>query len=566
MGGTDVGSAPARAVAAAVREAAIAIGAEADFTPHVERPADPTHGEYSSNAALVLSGRLGRRPHDIATDLAERIDLEMAGVSDVSVAGPGFLNFRLSDRVLWDGLQELLSQDMEWGRSTAAHPLRYNVEFVSANPTGPLHVAHGRGGAIGDATASLLEWTGHDVTREFYVNDAGRQIELMGESVDIRMRQAGGEHVEMPERGYQGAYIIDIAQLLADEIGQELSGMDRSARVRVLSERAATLLRGEQEADLVDFGVRMDRWFEESSLFGGGEVSDLLDRLGESGHAYRDEGAVWLRTTDHGDEKDRVLVKSDGSHTYFVSDIAYHLDKAARGFDRAIDVWGADHHGHVPRMQAALTSLGLDEDFLEVLLIQLVTVMQDGEEVRMSKRTGQFVTLRDLVAQTGPDVARYFFLMRRAEVPLTFDLDLALDTSEANPVYKVQYAHARMCSVFRRGEVDPETIAATDADLAHLDSGTERQVLMRVLQFPERVRAAAQARAPYQICNYLEEVAAAVNAWYHEGNLDPERRLLAEGPSRPVRLALARAVQVTLRSGLTLLGVSAPERLQRETD
>ncbi len=565
MGGTEVLCSPARAVAAAVKEAAIAIGAAEDFIPHVERPADPKHGEYSSNAALVLSGRLGRRPHDIATDLAERIDCECAGVSDVSVAGPGFLNFRLSDRVLWDGLRDLLSQDVEWGRSTAAHPLRYNVEFVSANPTGPLHVAHGRGAAIGDATASLLEWTGHDVTREFYVNDAGRQIELMGESVDIRMRQAGGEQVEMPERGYQGAYIIDIAQNLADKIGQDLSGMERPARVRLLSERAAALLRGEQESDLVDFGVRMDRWFDESSLYGGGEVSDLLDRLGESGLAYLDEGAVWLRTTDLGDEKDRVLVKSDGSHTYFVSDIAYHLDKAVRGFDRAIDVWGADHHGHVPRMQAALTSLGLDEDFLEVLLIQLVTVMQDGEEVRMSKRTGQFVTLRDLVAETGPDVARYFFLMRRAEVPLTFDLDLALDTSEANPVYKVQYAHARMCSVFRRGEVDPETIAATDADLAHLDSGTERQVLMRVLRFPESVRAAAQARAPYQICNYLEEVAAAVNGWYHEGNLDPERRLLADGPSRPARLALARAVQVTLRSGLTVLGISAPERLERET-
>ena len=564
MGATEVRSAPSRVVAEAVREAAVAIGADADFTPHVERPADPAHGDYSSNAALVLSGRLGRRPHEIATDLAERIDRERVGVSDVSVAGPGFLNFRLSDRVLWDGLRELLAQDTEWGRSTVSPPLRYNVEFVSANPTGPLHVAHGRGAAIGDAAASLLEWTGHEVTREFYVNDAGRQIDLLGESIDVRMRQAGGEDVEMPDRGYQGAYIIDIARDLADEIGQKLSGMDRPARVRLLSERAATLLRREQEADLADFGVRMDRWFDESSLFRGGEVSGLLEQLAQSGRAYRDEGAVWLRTTDLGDEKDRVLVKSDGSHTYFVSDIAYHLDKAARGFDRVIDVWGADHHGHVPRMQAALTALGLDEDFLEVLLIQLVTVMRGGEEVRMSKRTGQFVTLRDLFAETGPDVARYFFLMRRAEVPLTFDLDLALDTSEANPVYKVQYAHARMCSVFRRGQVDPDTIAPTDADLAHLDSGTERQVLMTVLRFPERVRAAAQARAPYQICNYLEEVAGAVNAWYHEGNLDPERRLLAEGPSRPVRLALARAVQLTLRSGLTLLGISAPERLERE--
>ncbi len=567
MAVTDVRSTPARALAKALREAAIAIGAPEDFRPQVERPADPSHGDFASNVALVLSGRLGRPPRDLAAELAERVDLSATGISEPVVAGPGFLNFSLSDRVLWDGLLSVLERGPDWGRSEAVNSLRYNVEFVSANPTGPLHVAHGRGAAIGDATASLLEWTGHEVTREFYVNDTGRQVELLGESVETRWRQAAGERLEIPQGGYQGDYIRDIARDLAGDLGDaQLSALERPARLRLLSERAAVLLRAEQESDLADFGVHMDHWFDESSLFSAGDVEGLLERLTQSGRAYRDDGALWLRTTDLGDEKDRVLVKSDGSHTYFVSDIAYHLDKASRGFDRAIDVWGADHHGHVPRMQSALTSLGLADGFLEVLLIQLVTVMRGGEEVRMSKRAGQFVTLRDLVAETGPDVARYFFLMRRAEVPMTFDLDLALDTSDANPVYKVQYAHARMCSLFRRGHVDPENIRPTDADLALLDSGMERQVVMAVLRFPERVRAAAQSRAPYQICNYLEELAGAVNAWYHEGNLDPERRVLAEGPSRPARLALARAIQLTLRSGLRLLGISAPARLESEVE
>ncbi len=568
MVAADLRSAPAQAIIAALSRAARDIGAPEDFSPQVERPADFTHGDFASNAALVLSGRLGRAPRELAAELVDRIDLESTGVSDVVVAGPGFLNFRLSDDILWSGLRSVLELGPAWGRSTATEPSRYNVEFVSANPTGPLHVAHGRGAAVGDATASLLEWTGHEVTREFYVNDAGRQIELLGESIDTRWRQAGGSDLEMPQGGYQGEYVIGIAASLVAELGADrLESMDRGERLGLFSSRASDILRAEQQRDLEPNSASTWTTGSTSRHCSRREASrSCLTRLTESGRAYEDDGALWLRTTDLGDEKDRVLVKSDGSHTYFVSDIAYHLDKAARGFQRAIDVWGADHHGHVPRMQAALTSLGLPDSFLEVLLIQLVTVMRGGQEVRMSKRAGQFVTLRELYAETGRDVARYFFLMRRAEVPMTFDLDLALDTSDANPVYKLQYAHARMCSVFRRGEVEVSDLAPTDADLSRLDSGTERQVLMTVLRFPERVRAAARARAPYQICGYLEELAGAVNAWYHEGNLDPSRRLLAEGPSRAARLALARAVQLTLGSGLKVLGISAPERLEREAE
>lgn len=556
---------PPDVLAAAIGDAARQAGAPDDFEAQVECPADSSHGDLASNAALVLAKRLRRPPRELALELAENLDHERAGVSDVTVAGPGFLNFRLSDDVLCGGLKAMLSAGTDWGRSTVSHPRRYNVEFVSANPTGPLHVAHGRGAAIGDAVAALLTWTGHTVAREYYVNDAGRQIELLGESVEVRRRQAGGEAAAMPEGGYQGDYVEELAASLETEVGSEsLASMTHEERVALLASRAADRLREEQERDLADFGVTMDHWFEESSLFGTGDVETLLQRLDASGHSYRHAGALWLRTTDYGDEKDRVLFKSDGTHTYFATDIAYHLDKASRGFDRVIDVWGADHHGHVPRMKAALESLGHDDEFFEALIIQLVTVMRGGEEVRMSKRAGRFVTLRELLSETGPDVARYFFLMRRAEVPMTFDLDLALDTSEANPVYKVQYAHARMCSVFRKGEVDAERIEPSDAHLEHLHGGAERQVLLRLLRFPERVQAAATARAPYQICTYLEDVAGAVNAWYHEGNVDPSRRVLAEGSGRPARLALARGVQLTLRAGLTLLGISAPERMERE--
>jgi arginyl-tRNA synthetase len=551
----------------ALRAAATAIGAPEDFEPRVERPNDPGHGDLATNAALVLAGRLGRPPREIAAALAERLDAAEAGVASVEVAGPGFLNFRLDDSVLWTGLAAVRDAGGDWGRSRQAVPERVNVEFVSANPTGPLHVAHGRGAAIGDALASLLAWIGHDVSREFYINDAGRQIELLGESVNARFLQAQGRKAEVPEGGYQGAYVAEVATGIERTEGRdELLALDDEVRSRLMAERAAAILREEQARVLAAFGVRFDAWFAESTLFERGDVERLLARLEGSADSYREAGALWLRTTAHGDEKDRVLVKSDGSPTYFVSDIAYHLDKRERGFDRAIDVWGADHHGHVPRMKAAFAAAGLEPEFFEALIIQLVSVLRGGEEVRMSKRAGTFVTLGELLEETGADVARYFFLMRRAEVPMSFDLDLALDTSEKNPVYKVQYAHARMCRIFERGGLDPTGVKAGARELRELRLPSERTVAKSVLRFPEVVAGAAAARAPYQVCGYLEELAGLVNAWYHEGNVDAERRVLADGPARPARLALADAVRITLRQGLALLGLSAPERMVREEE
>ncbi len=549
-----------------LRRAARAAGAPDDFEPGLERPRDPEHGDYASNVALVLAKRLGVPPRQLAARIEEALDTQAAGVTEVHVAGPGFLNFRLADRLIWQELAGILAADDTYGRSDVGASRRVNVEFVSANPTGPLHVAHGRGAALGDAVASLLEWTGSEVVREFYVNDAGRQIQLLGESVESHFQNLLGREAAIPEGGYHGAYVADLARAIADEVDRgELAALPREKRVQRFADMASAELLEEQRRDLEAFGVRMDVFRRESELVAEGRIDELLGRFEAAEVLYRDAGAVWLRTADLGDEKDRVLVKSDGSYTYFTPDIAYHLDKAERGFDLAIDIWGADHHGHEKRMQAALSGLERP-DFLEVLILQLVTVMRGGVEARMSKRAGRFVTLRELFEVTGPDVARYFFLMRRPEVHLNFDLDLALDTSEANPVFKVQYAHARMCSVFRKGGVDERSIPVSADGLDSLSTPEERAVAKALVRFPEIVTAAADARTPHLVCAYLDETAGLVNSWYHKGNLDPSLRVLAGGPAREARLKLARAVRITLRNGLMLLGLTAPEQMQREED
>jgi len=551
-------------LSSALRDAAREAGAPEGFEPDLERPRDRDHGDWSSNAALVLARVLRESPRAVADRIAAAFDPASAGVTEVEVAGPGFLNFRLADEALWPGIAGVLAADRGWGRAEARPARRINVEFVSANPTGPLHVAHGRGAALGDAVASLLEWSGHDVTREFYVNDAGRQILLLAESVEARFQELQGVESGIPEGGYHGGYVTDLAVELRDEIGASaLEVMTRDERLDRFEREAVSRLRDGQARDLAEFGVVMDLFFSERSLYAGSALDALLGRLADAGMTYRSEGALWLRTSTFGDEKDRVLIKGDGTFTYFLPDLAYHLEKAERGFDLTIDVWGADHQGHEKRMQAALTGLGLP-DLLEVMIIQLVTVLRGGVEARMSKRAGQFVTLRELVSECGADVARYFFLMRRAEVHLNFDLDLALDTSEANPVYKVQYAHARMCSVFAKGAVASEAIEPSVDGIEELRTETERAVAVAVLRLPEMVATAAATRSPHTLCAYLEETAGLVNAWYHEGNLDHSLRVLADGAARTGRLKLARAVQITLRNGLEVLGLTAPRTMARE--
>jgi arginyl-tRNA synthetase len=530
----------------------------------LDRPRNPDHGDVATNLALVLAKRLGRSPREVADLVVARLDAGAAGVASAEIAGPGFINFRFGHAVLQRRLAEILEADRAYGRSTAGAGRRVLVEFVSANPTGPLHVAHGRGAALGDGIASLLHWTGHEVAREFYVNDAGVQIGRLAESLEARWLQGRGEAAEIPEGGYHGAYLAELAAVVEAEAGERLQGEPREARLAWLRQRAVDHLRAEQDRDLREFRVYFDSYFLESELHGERRIEDTLDELAERGLTYEADGALWLRTSAFGDDKDRVLRKGTGEYTYFTPDIAYHRDKARRGFDHAIDVWGADHHGYVPRMRAALAALGLP-DFLDVEIVQMVRILRGGEEVKMSKRAGEFVTLRELFEETGVDVARYFFLMRRGDAQMVFDLDLALDHSEKNPVFKVQYAHARMMSIFRKAGVDVGTLDAATA--ARLTQPAEQELIKQLGAFPETVARAAEARAPHVVCEYLEATAGMVNSWYHAGNpsRDPELAVLVPEPGlRAARLGLARGVAIVLRNGLELLGLQAPDRMHRE--
>jgi arginyl-tRNA synthetase len=532
---------------------------------HLERPRHPEHGDLATNLALVLAKRLGRAPREVAKLIVADLDLAASGVASAEIAGPGFINFRLAHDVLQGKLARILKADRGYGRSAGGAGRRVMVEFVSANPTGPLHVAHGRGAALGDGIASLLEWTGHEVTREFYVNDAGVQIDRLAESLEARWLEAQGEDAALPESGYHGEYLVEMGAEVEREAGPLLRGLDRTERLRWLRDWAVAKLGAEQDADLREFRVYFDEFYPESRIYQEGKIPDTLQELAERGLTYESEGALWLRSTTFGDDKDRVLRKSDGTYTYLTPDIAYHREKARRGYDLAIDVWGADHHGYVPRMQAALAALGLP-GFLEVEIVQIVRILRGGEEVRLSKRAGNIITLRELFEETGVDVARYFFLMRRGDAQMVFDLDLALDQSEKNPVYKVQYAHARMMSIFRRAGVEADSLSAEGADLTRLVSEDELGLVKQLDIFPEVVERAAEARSPHLICEYLETTASAVNSWYHSGNpsRNPELAVLVEDSElRRARLVLARAVQLVLRNGLALLGLTAPDRMQR---
>jgi arginyl-tRNA synthetase len=538
-----------------IRRALAALGA-ADADPALERPRDPSHGDLSTSVALRLARTLERRPRDVAQAVVAALDLPDGLVARVEIAGPGFINFWLSETAVTGVLAQILQAGDAYGRSASGAGRRVNVEFVSANPTGPLHVGHGRGAALGDAIAALLEATGHEVTREFYVNDAGLQIDRLARSLWARVQQAVGREAAIPEGGYHGAYLEELAREIVDREGEafaELSEEDGVSRCRAL---AVARQRAEQDRDLADFGVRFDVVSRETELYQRGLLEETLAELAERRLTYVREGALWLRTSSFGDSKDRVLRKSDGSYTYFLPDVAYHRAKRRRGFDRAVDVWGADHHGYVPRMRAALSALGIPRDFFQVVLVQLVRVTRHGEEVRFSKRAGDFVTLRDLFEETGVDAARYFFLMRRGDSQFVFDIDLATTQSEENPVYYVQYAHTRMAGIFRTAGLEPRAVAADGADLGALTTEEEQQLIKHLGLYPEVVDRAAAALEPHRIIAYLEELAQLANRWYHE-----HRVLGVAQPLEGARLVLARGVQIVLANALRLLGITAPERM-----
>lgn len=546
--------APDELIREELERSAVSLGAEPPVAVLLERPRDPAFGDWATNLAMTLAKTLRRKPTDIAQDLIKSLDLGRAGVREAYVAGAGFINFRLSDAAAAAGLPAILAAGSAYGRANAGQGERVNVEFVSANPTGPLHVGHGRQAALGDAIATLLEWSGWKVSREFYYNDAGAQIANLALSVQARIREERTGALAIPEGGYHGDYIREIAQSYVAEHPADAGGDDLEA-IRL---HAVAALRREQDLDLQAFGVAFDTYYLESSLYNDGHVDETVRQLVSAGHTFEEEGALWLRTTDYGDDKDRVMRKSDGSYTYFLPDVAYHITKWRRGFHRAINVQGADHHSTVTRVRAGLQALGMSipPGYPEYELHQMVTVMRGGEEVKISKRAGSYVTVRDLVDEVGRDAVRYFFLMRKADSQLVFDVDLARAQSEENPVYYIQMAHARMSGIFRVGEIDPATVASRSSDLSLLREEAERELIKALLDFPKTVLGAAQALEPHRIAAYLLETARLTHIWYHK------HHVLGESESvRDARLVLAASTQLVLRNGLAILGITAPERM-----
>ncbi|HEX6792354.1 MAG TPA: arginine--tRNA ligase [Casimicrobiaceae bacterium] len=521
----------------------------------VERPRDAAHGDYATNVALVLAKSVRRNPRELAQTLARALEASLPGVVEsADVAGPGFINLQLTHAARQQVVPAILEQRDRYGRSDARAGERVLVEFVSANPTGPLHVGHGRQAALGDAIANLLEWQGASVSREFYYNDAGQQIENLAVSVRARAHEILGESGEFPEDGYRGEYIRELAQRYLDEVGNDLSDIEPIRRFAVAE------LRKEQDRDLAAFGVRFDRYYLESSLYSDGRVDSTVAKLVGANVTYEHEGALWLRTTDFGDDKDRVMRKSDGGYTYFVPDVAYHVTKFERGFDRAINIQGSDHHGTVARVRAGLQALriGIAPGYPDYVLHKMVTVMRGGCEVKISKRAGSYVTLRDLIDEAGRDAVRFFLVSRKADSEFVFDIDLARSQSEENPVYYVQYAHARVASVLKQAGLtfDDARGSLRDADASLLESRYETALLRRLADFPDEIATAARDFAPHQLTFYLKDLAQEFHSYYNA-----ERFLVDDTRLRNARLALIVAVGQVLRNGLTLLGIRAPEAM-----
>jgi len=518
----------------------------------LDRPKSAEHGDFATNVALQLAKRVGRKPREAAQAIVDALG-DPPEIAKVEIAGPGFINLTLSTASRFAIVPRILREGAAFGRCDAGAGRRIMVEFVSANPTGPLHVGHGRQAALGDVVSSLLEWQGWKVTREFYYNDAGNQIANLALSVQARIRQAKGEAVEMPKDGYHGEYIRDIAREYVEANPDDAAGNDLD-RVRL---HAVAYLRNEQDIDLRAFGVNFDSYFLESSLYTDGKVDETVQLLRKGGHTYDSEGALWLRTTDFGDDKDRVMRKSDGTYTYFVPDVAYHLDKYRRGFAHVVNVQGSDHHSTVARVRAGLQALGLDipKGYPDYALHKMVKVVRAGEEVKMSKRAGDYVTVRDLVDEVGRDAVRYFFLMRTMETELVFDIELAKSQSDENPVYYVQYAHARLCAVMREWGGDPKTLEG--ADLALLASPHEAALAQTLAEFPPLLARAAAEHEPHLVTYFLhDDVAARLHTYYNA-----ERFLVDDEKVKRARLALVSATRQVLANGLAVLGVSAPERM-----
>ncbi|MBW2031538.1 MAG: arginine--tRNA ligase [Deltaproteobacteria bacterium] len=527
----------------------------------IEVPRNVEHGHFATNLPLTLAPLQKRSPRDVAHVILEHLKDEGNLIERAEVAGPGFINFLIRREHWYRVLSQIVARGQDYGRSTIGKGERVLVEFVSANPTGPLHLGHGRGAALGDTLCRVLSFTGHDVVREFYINDAGQQVRLLGESIYSRWMQSSEPDSPFPEDGYRGDYVRDLAEEIAGEL--DLKAMGREQAIERCAKLGKEKMLREIKKDLELFRVSFDVWTKESDLHDSGLLGRTLDAIRKGNQSYEKDGALWIRTSLFGDDKDRVIRKSDGQYTYFASDIAYHLDKWKRGFSKAINIWGADHHGYVDRMKAALKSNGLSEDWLAVLLIQLVKLWKGGEEIRMSKREGHYITLRELIEEVGVDAVRFVFLTKNHDSPLDFDIDLVKKQESNNPVYYVQYAHARICSIMRKAQAEGiELPRESDGLLERLVLDEELALIRMMAEFPSLLEDIALTLEPHRLTYYLTEIASLFHRYFNLGTRMSEHRVIgADTQLTKARLFMAEGMRILLYNGLNLLGVEAPEKM-----
>ncbi|MGI2241003.1 arginine--tRNA ligase [Staphylococcus cohnii] len=521
----------------------------------IEIPKDNKNGDYSTNIAMVLTKIAKRYPREIATAIVDNLDTTAAQVEKVDIAGPGFINFYLDSAYLTAIITEAINKGNQFGHKAEKNGENILLEYVSANPTGDLHIGHARNAAVGDTLANILEAAGYNVTREYYINDAGNQITNLARSIEARYFEALGDNsFEMPEGGYHGKDIINIGKDLAEK-QPEIKDLDEEERIKTFRQLGVDYEMQKLRKDLDDFNTHYDSWFSETTLYESGEIKQVLNKMTELGYTYEEDGATWLRTTDFSDDKDRVLIKKDGNYTYFLPDIAYHFDKIERGNDILINLFGADHHGYIQRLKASMATFGVDSERLEIQIMQMVRLMQDGQEVKMSKRTGNAITLREIMDEVGVDAARYFLTMRSPDTHFDFDMELAKQESQDNPVYYAQYAHARICSILKQAKekgVEP----STDADYSFITNGKAIELMKKIAEFESTIENAAAHRAPHRMTNYIQDLAAHFHKFYND-----EKVLTDDLEKTKALIALIDGVRITLHNALNLVGVTAPESM-----
>ncbi|VED33289.1 arginyl-tRNA ligase [Staphylococcus warneri] len=521
----------------------------------IEIPKDVKNGDYSTNIAMVLTKIAKRNPREIAQAIVDHLDASKAHVKKVDIAGPGFINFYLDNQYLTDIIPEAIQKGDKFGKAEESKNKNILLEYVSANPTGDLHIGHARNAAVGDTLANILIAAGYHVTREYYINDAGNQISNLARSIETRFFEAlGDDSHEMPEDGYNGKDIVEIGKDLADK-HPEIKDYSDDERLKTFRQLGVDYEMSKLKKDLSDFNTHFDNWFSETSLYEKGEIKEVLAKMNELGYTYEADGATWLRTSDFKDDKDRVLIKKDGNYTYFLPDIAYHFDKVQRGNDILIDLMGADHHGYINRLKASLETFGVDSDRLEIQIMQMVRLMQNGEEVKMSKRTGNAITLREIMDEVGVDAARYFLTMRSPDTHFDFDMELAKEQSQDNPVYYAQYGHARICSILKQAKEQGIDIS-TDVDFSKITNEKAIELLKKVAEFEPTIESAADSRAPHRMTNYIQDLASHFHKFYNA-----EKVLTDDIEKTKAHIALVEAVRITLNNALALVGVSAPESM-----